>query len=104
MAETKTAIANKPVWVDLASGDAAGSREFYAKLFGWKIEVNPDPQYGGYAMGEINGKSVAGIGPKMSPEQPTAWSRYIGADDADAVAKKVEGAGGKVVAPPFDVG
>jgi hypothetical protein len=104
MAETKTAIANKPAWVDLASSDAAASREFYAKLFGWKVEVNPDPQYGGYAMGEINGKTVAGIGPKMSPQQPTAWSLYIGTENADATAKKAEQAGGKVVAPPFDVG
>ena len=104
MAETKTAIANKPVWVDLGTDDPAGARTFYSKLFGWKIEVNPDPQYGGYAMGEIDGKQAAGIGGKMSPQQPTAWSLYIGAESADDTAKKVEQAGGKVVAPPFDVG
>jgi predicted enzyme related to lactoylglutathione lyase len=104
MAETKTAIANKPTWVDLATTDAAASREFYSKVFGWKIEVNPDPQYGGYGMAEVGGKRVAGIGPKMAPEAPTAWSVYIGTDDADALAKKVEAAGGKVLAPPFDVG
>lgn len=104
MAETKTAIANKPVWVDLGTSDAAGARNFYSQLFGWKIEVNPDPQYGGYGMAEVGGKQAAGIGPTMSPQQPTAWSLYIGTDDADALVKKVEAAGGKVVAPPFDVG
>ncbi|HVS07164.1 MAG TPA: VOC family protein [Candidatus Dormibacteraeota bacterium] len=104
MAETKTAIANKPTWVDLATTDAAASREFYSKVFGWKIEVNPDPQYGGYGMAEVGGKRVAGIGPKMTPEAPTAWSVYISTDDADALAKKVQAAGGKVLAPPFDVG
>jgi predicted enzyme related to lactoylglutathione lyase len=104
MAETKTAIANKPTWVDLATTDAAASRDFYSKVFGWKIEVNPDPQYGGYGMAEVGGKRVAGIGPKMAAEAPTAWSVYIGTDDADALAKKVEAAGGKVLAPPFDVG
>ena len=104
MAETKTAIANKPAWVDLSTTDAAGARDFYAKVFGWKIEVNPDPQYGGYGMAEVGGKTVAGIGPKMAPEAPTAWSLYIATDDADAVAKKVQESGGKVVAPPFDVG
>lgn len=104
MAETKTAIANKPVWADLASSDAAGSRDFYSKVFGWKIEVNPDPQYGGYGMAKVGGTQVAGIGPKMSAEQPTAWSLYIGTDDADDLAKKVQAAGGKVIAPPFDVG
>ena len=104
MAEAKTAIANKPTWVDLATTDAAAAREFYSKVFGWKIEVNPDPQYGGYGMGEVGGKRVAGIGPKMSPEAPTAWSIYIATDDADALAKKAQAAGGTVVAPPFDVG
>lgn len=104
MAETKAAVANKPAWVDLSSSDAAASRDFYSKLFGWKIEVNPDPQYGGYGMAVVGGKQVAGIGPKMSAEAPTAWSVYIGTDDADDLAKKVQAAGGKLIAPPFDVG
>jgi len=104
MAETRTAIANKPVWVDLASADAEGSRAFYARLFGWKIEVNPDPQYGGYGMAKVGDRQVAGIGPKQSAEAPTAWTVYVGTDDADDLAKKVQAAGGNVVAPPFDVG
>jgi uncharacterized protein len=104
MAEAKTAIANKPVWVDLSTTDAAAARDFYSKLFGWKIEVQPDPQYGGYGMGKLGDKQVAGIGPKMAPDAPTAWSIYIGTDDADGLAKKVQAAGGTVVAPPFDVG
>ena len=104
MAQTKTAVANKPVWVDLASSDAAASRDFYSKLFGWKIEVNPDPQYGGYGMANVGGQQAAGIGPKQSPEAPTAWSLYIGTDDAQALASRVQKAGGKVIAPPFAVG
>jgi predicted enzyme related to lactoylglutathione lyase len=104
MAEAKTAVANKPAWVDLSTSDAPAAREFYAKVFGWKIEVNPDPQYGGYGMANVGGKQVAGIGPKMSPDAPTAWSVYIGTDNADDLAKKVQAAGGKVIAPPFDVG
>ena len=104
MAETKTAVANKPAWVDLATPDAAASRDFYSKVFGWNIKVEPDPQYGGYGMAEVGGKRAAGIGPKMSPEQPTAWTLYIGTDDADDLAKKVQAAGGTVIAPPFDVG
>jgi len=103
MAEA-TAIANKPMWVDLASSDAAGARDFYSKLFGWNIEVIEDPQYGGYGMAKLGDKQVAGIGPKQSPEAPTAWSLYIGTADADDVAAKVKSAGGTAIAPPFDVG
>ncbi len=104
MAEAKTAVANKPAWVDLSSSAAAGSREFYAKLFGWNTEVNADPAYGGYAVAKLGGKDVAGIGPTQNPNDPTAWMVYIGTTDSEALAKKVEAAGGTVIAPAFDVG
>jgi predicted enzyme related to lactoylglutathione lyase len=96
--------ANRARWVDLASNDAAASRDFYAKLFGWEIEVDEDPQYGGYAIASSGGVQVAGIGPKMAPEAPTVWSLYIGSTDAEATGKAVEAAGGTVVIPAFDVG
>src|SRR5438128_11428396 len=101
MAEAKTAVANKPTWVDLSTTDASAAREFYSKLFGWKVEVNPDQQYGGYGMAKISGQDVAGIGPKMSPETPTAWSIYIGTTDAAESAKKVGQDGGKAVMKPL---
>ena len=104
MAETVAPAINKPIWIDLSSSDPAASREFYAALFGWQVEVNPDPQYGGYALARAGGADVAGIGPKMMPEAPTAWSVYIGTRDAEGLAKKVLAAGGKVIAPPMQVG
>jgi predicted enzyme related to lactoylglutathione lyase len=103
MAETKTFVANAPVWVDLSSTDAAGSRDYYAKLFGWKVELAPEPDAGGYALAKLKGKDVAGIGPVQSPDGPSAWMVYIGTHDADKTAKDVEAAGGKVIAPAFDV-
>lgn len=105
MAETRTSVVNKPAWVDLSTPDPAAAREFYGQLFGWKVEVNPDPQYGGYGMAQHEGHDVAGIGPKQPGDQsPAAWSVYIGTADAEGLAKKIEAAGGKIVAPPFDVG
>jgi predicted enzyme related to lactoylglutathione lyase len=103
MATTATAL-NKPVWVDLAATDAGAERDYYAKLFSWDVEVNPDPQYGGYGLAKIDGEDAAGMGPKQQPGAPTAWSLYLGTDDVDDLAKRIEGAGGTVVAPPFDVG
>jgi uncharacterized protein len=103
---TQAAVAtkNKPIWVDLATKNAAGSRDYYGKLFGWQVEVNPDPQYGEYGRARMNGKDVAGIGPTQSPDQPTAWAFYVGSDSADDLARKVQAAGGVVASPPFDVG
>ena len=104
MADAAVATKNIPTWVDLASSDAGASRDFYRAVFGWHVEVNPDPAYGGYALAQVAGKDVAGISPTQSPDQPTAWALYIGSDDVDALAAKVQAAGGTVVAPPFSVG
>ncbi len=104
MAESAGGSANRPAWVDLSSSDPAASRAFYSKVFGWTVEVSPDPQYGGYAIAKIGDQDVAGIGGTQSPEQPTAWSVYIGTADAAALSARVQAAGGTVVAPSMDVG
>ena len=104
MAEAMSPAVTKPIWIDLASSDPAAAREFYAKLFGWQVEVNPDPQYGGYGMAKMGGQDIAGIGGKMMPEAPTAWSLYNYTPDVAELAKKVVAAGGKVIAPPMAVG
>lgn len=104
MSSTVTALRNKPAWVDLATSDAAAARDFYAKLFGWSMEVSEDPQYGGYATAKLGDRSAGGIGPKQDESAPTAWSLYIGTDAIDGLAQKVQEQGGTVVAPPFDVG
>jgi predicted enzyme related to lactoylglutathione lyase len=103
MAETKTFVVNAPAWIDLSSTDPAGSRAFYSKLFGWKAEPEKDPAAGGYAIARLDGKDVAGIGGTQDPNAPSAWMVYVGTRDADALAKKIEAEGGKVVAPAFDV-
>src|SRR3954451_23761207 len=104
MARVMTRLANKPAWVDLASRDAEASRDFYSKLFGWQIEVNPDPQYGGYGRAKVEGRDVGGISPAQDPNQQSAWSLYIGTEDINELTRRVKSAGGAVVAEPFDVG
>jgi len=81
MAHVVSATLNKPAWIDLTTTDPAAARDFYAKAFGWNIEVNPDPQYGGYGIAKIDGQDAAGIGGTQAPDQPAAWSVYIGSDD-----------------------
>ena len=104
MAEAKTAVAHKPVWTDLSTSDPKAAGKFYSAVFGWNVEVNPDPQYGGYALAKIHGKDVAGIGPKQMDEAPTAWTVYIGTSNAAETAKKAEAAGGKIIVPDMEVG
>jgi uncharacterized protein len=95
--------AGTPCWVDLGTDDVARATTFYSTLFGWDTQVGP-PEAGGYVMCQIQGKAVAGIGPKMGPaEVPTAWTTYLASDDVDATTSKVTAAGGAVLAEPFDV-
>src|SRR4051812_43226191 len=99
-----TNLINRPAWVDLSTTEPGAAREFYEKLFGWTVDVNPDPQYGGYGMAQRDGTGIAGIGAKMDPSAPTVWSLYIGSDDIEELTRRVAEAGGTVVMKPFDVG
>jgi predicted enzyme related to lactoylglutathione lyase len=92
-----------PCWVDLSTTDIDGARMFYAQLFGWAAEVVPAPEAGGYTFFRRNGKQVGAAGPAQSEGQPSAWMTYFATDDADAIAERVAGHGGMVLAAPFDV-
>ena len=92
-----------PCWVDLSVDDLPQARAFYGALFGWEI---PDgaPEAGGYLIAHLDGRTVAGIGPKPAGmPMPSAWTTYLAVEDADATAAKVTDAGGQVIAPVFDV-
>jgi predicted enzyme related to lactoylglutathione lyase len=91
----------EPGWIDLWSSDVDASAAFYTALFGWTADVIPDA--GGYAIFDLDGKHVAGVGPRMNDESPTGWMMYVLTADAAASAAKVTEAGGTVVAAPFEV-
>jgi uncharacterized protein len=95
--------AGTPCWIDIGVADMPKAKAFYGALFGWQITDGP-PEAGGYSMCEIDGKQVAGIGPKMGPaDMPTFWTTYIATGDADETAAKIKAAGGQLMAEPFDV-
>lgn len=91
-----------PSWVDLMTPDVATSAKFYSDLFGWTV-VDPGPEAGGYQMFELDGKTVAGVGPIQNPDMPASWQTYVTVSDADETCAKVTAAGGTIYAPPFDV-
>jgi uncharacterized protein len=92
-----------PCWVDLAVSDIPKAIGFYSGAFGWEIQEGGE-EVGGYAMAWLDGKTVAGIGPKMgSPESPTFWTVYLATDDADATTARIKGAGGHMLMEPMDV-
>lgn len=94
-----------PSWVDLGTPDVSKAVEFYGPLFGWTLEDTDDPEaFGGYRNFLVGEDRVAGVGPLMVEGQPPAWSVYLAADDAQAVAAAVKEAGGNVVQEPMQVG
>lgn len=96
-----------PCWVDLMASDQQAAIDYYSDLFGWNGEVGP-PEFGGYAVCEMRGKAVAGIGPAMAmdgaPPPPTVWSTYLAVDDIEETAEKIAAQGGTVLMPPMQVG
>jgi uncharacterized protein len=90
-----------PSWCDLQTPDLEGAKAFYAGLFGWEVPDGP-AEAGGYTMGYVRGRPVAGLGPQMNPGPP-AWATYVDVEDADDTAAKVTANGGQVLMGPMDV-
>jgi predicted enzyme related to lactoylglutathione lyase len=90
-----------PSWVDVQCPDTAKAAAFYSGLFGWDVQFGP-PEAGGYAIAQLRGRSVAGIGPQPVPG-PAVWAGYVNVDSADDIAAKVQANGGSLMMPPFDV-
>src|SRR5688572_8759415 len=90
-----------PSYVDIGTPDPEAASKFYSALFGWTVN-DLGEEAGGYRMAQIAGDDVAGIGPAQNPGPPY-WTTYFTVEDADITAKKVEAAGGSVLAAPFDV-
>ncbi len=92
-----------PCWVDYGAADIDAARAFYADLFGWEY-TGGEPEYGGYLNATLKGEQAAGLGPRMDPSQPVAWTTYFATDDSDATVGRIREAGGTVVMEPMEVG
>jgi uncharacterized protein len=89
-------------FIDTERSDVDAAMAFYAELFGWSFkQVTPEgaPRF---ALAQVDGLDVAGIGDASSNGAPPAWNTYIAVESADAVAEKVERAGGTTLVAPFD--
>ena len=91
-------------WNELATRDIGAAKKFYTGLLGWTVREMP-MQTGVYTVFKAGDKDVGGmyaITPEMG-EVPPHWMGYIAVDDVDALAKKTEELGGKVIVPPMDI-
>ncbi|MBV9354638.1 MAG: VOC family protein [Chloroflexi bacterium] len=100
---TRTYPRGVPSWVDTEPSDPRAAQDFYGQLFGWTFTTVSPPGAPYYALAELSGRQVAGIG-SGTGGQPVAWNTYIAVDDADAVAARVVDLRGRVPVEPVDVG
>lgn len=94
-----------PCWVDTVQPDPAAAARFYEDLFGWQTqETMPPDSPGHYLMARLGDRPVAAVSSAPPGAPPAAaWNTYIRVDSADDAAARVEEAGGRVLAAPFDV-
>ena len=92
-----------PNWVDVAVPDLAAATAFYTGLFGWHAEDQGE-EAGHYTMFSIDGRSVAGMGPRRDDGAgPPLWGTYLSVGDLDSTLAAVEADGGTIVMPRMDV-
>lgn len=91
-----------PNWVDVAVPDIGAATEFYTGLFGW-IAEDQGEEAGHYTMFSIDGKSVAGMGPRQGDGGPPLWGTYLSVGDLDSTLGAVEADGGTILMPRMDI-
>ena len=99
---TTTYLPGAPNWLDLGSPDVEATTAFYGSVFGWQFQ-SAGPDAGGYGFFQLDGRTVAAVGPLTEEGASPAWTVYFHTPDADALAKAVEQAGGTVRVGPDDV-
>ncbi|GAA1257850.1 VOC family protein [Kitasatospora nipponensis] len=96
-------VTGAPCWVELSTSDTQAATAFYGTVFGWRAEVDPRPEAGGYATFSLGEAPVAGLVQRPDPEQPTAWTISFAVHGADETAAAVTEAGGSALMEPMDV-
>jgi predicted enzyme related to lactoylglutathione lyase len=97
-------MANPFVHVELHTSDLARAREFYSKLFGWKLQDAPMPGGGTYTMIDVGTGTGGGMTVNQAPGTPPHWMAYVGVDDIRASTRKAKELGAKVVVDVMEVG
>ena len=94
------------IWYDLMTGDVAAAEAFYGNVVGWKIADSgmPGMKYSILKAGDTDVGGIMGFPPEMPKDRRRPiWGGYIGVGDVDAMAKRVEKAGGMTCNPPEDI-
>ena len=94
------------VWYDVMTTDTKASETFYKAVIGWSAKDSGVPGQN-YTLLSAGAAMVGGLMPIPEDARKAgagpAWMGYIGVDDVDAFAKRVQKAGGAIHKPPSDI-
>jgi uncharacterized protein len=86
-------------WFEISTSKPKAVRQFYAELFGWKLQVLEEANYALVDTG-VQGAIGGGVGQAQGPNQVVF---YIEVDDPQAYLDRIEQAGGTTVVPVTEV-
>jgi predicted enzyme related to lactoylglutathione lyase len=90
---------NPVVHFEIVGKDGKSLQDYYAQLFGWKIDADNPMNYGLVAA-EANG-IAGGIGPVPAGEGHVTF--YVEVDDPQAYLDKAVSLGGRVIMPVTEI-
>jgi predicted enzyme related to lactoylglutathione lyase len=99
-------VQSKFVWYDAMTSDLPAAESFYASVLGWKTADAKMPDRA-YTILSVGPTMIGGLMP--IPEESRAsgarpcWTGYIGVEDVDGYAVRVQAAGGKIHRQPEDI-
>lgn len=87
-------VANPFCHVELNTTDLKKAKDFYSKLFNWKLEDMPG---GNYTMINVGEGTGGGMMTNPIPGAPSFWLSYVLVDDIQASTKKAKSLGASVM-------
>jgi predicted enzyme related to lactoylglutathione lyase len=96
-------MSNAFVHVELHTNDLARAREFYSKLFDWKLDDVAMPGGGTYTMINVGSGTGGGMMVNQASGTPPHWLAYVGVDDIRTSTRKAKELGAKVAVDVMDV-
>lgn len=98
-------MANPFVHVELQTKDLAKAKDFYGKLFDWKLEDVPMPGgAGSYTMVKVGEGTGGGMFENSDPNASSTWLAYVAVDDIAASTNKARTLGATVAQDVMEVG
>jgi predicted enzyme related to lactoylglutathione lyase len=103
----RTAMANPFVHIELQTSDLKKAKDFYGKLFDWKLEDTPMPEIGTYTMIGVGDGTGGGMMTNPMKGAPSMWIPYVDVSDIESSTKKAKALGANIlldVTPVADMG